>query len=110
MCPVKCSPRFLCLALLAGLIVAPAPRASDAPPDWRGAATSATTPDVATGVDVDALAGTSSHVGRFTAQGFHVLNPADFTFQGHAVMTGAFSGIPGEFHFEFIGTLHPRGK
>ena len=25
--------------------------------------------------------------------------------RGHAVMTGAFSGVPGEFYFDFVGTL-----
>ncbi len=30
--------------------------------------------------------------------------------QGSATMGGAFTGIPGEFFFDFEGTLHPQGK
>ncbi len=30
--------------------------------------------------------------------------------QGSAVMQGAFSGVPGEFFFDFEGTIHPQGK
>jgi hypothetical protein len=30
--------------------------------------------------------------------------------RGLAVMTGAFTGRPGEFYFDFEGTLHPNGK
>lgn len=30
--------------------------------------------------------------------------------KGSAIMTGAFSGSPGEFFFDFQGTFHPRGR
>lgn len=30
--------------------------------------------------------------------------------KGNAIMTGAFSGSPGEFFFDFQGTFHPRGR
>jgi len=30
--------------------------------------------------------------------------------KGSAVMVGGFSGSPGEFFFDFEGTLHPQGK
>jgi hypothetical protein len=30
--------------------------------------------------------------------------------RGVAVMTGGFTGVPGDLFFEFAGTLHPRGR
>jgi hypothetical protein len=131
---------------------------ADGPPNWTGGGTGTTRPEG--GVDVDAFSGRSSHLGRFTGEGSHVLNPLDFTFAGQAtwtaasgdtlsvtytgqvfftgdpeypfgfeavlvadggtgrlanargtaVMTGAFTGVPGELYFDFAGTLHPRGK
>jgi hypothetical protein len=130
------------------------------PPDWKGGGIGTTQPSSDGITDVDAFGGRSSLVGGFKAEGFHVLDPFDFTFagqatwtvsnkdtlsvtytgqifftgdpdypfgfvatlvadggtgrlagaQGCAVMTGAFTGIPGAFYFEFEGTLQPRGK
>jgi hypothetical protein len=151
------------LALLGGMAVgimaSATPAWGQTPPNWKGEGAGTTRPEG--GVDVDAFSGRSSHLGRFTGAGFHVLNPNDFTFvgqatwtasngdtlaltytgqvffpsgdpdfpfgfeavlvaeggtgrlsgaRGRAVMTGAFTGIPGELYFEFKGTLHPKGK
>jgi hypothetical protein len=30
--------------------------------------------------------------------------------RGRAVMTGAFTGVPGDLFFDIEGTLHPNGK
>jgi hypothetical protein len=131
-----------------------AARAGDDPPNWTGGGVGTTTPD-GSGHDVDAFAGRSSHLGRVVGSGFHVLNPANFTFagqavwtasngdqlyvtfegsiffsddatypfgfmaelvaqggtgrfagaQGQALMTGGFTGIPGDFFYDFAGTL-----
>jgi hypothetical protein len=148
--------RFVFVACAAIGFAAPTALA-DGPPNWKGGGTGTTRPEG--GVDVDAFSGRSSHLGRFTGEGFHVLNPADFTFageatwtaangdtlavtytgqifltgdpdfpfgfeavlvaeggtgrlaraRGRAVMTGAFTGVPGELYFDFEGTLHPKG-
>ena len=143
-------------AIAAVLILAShhaAPAAHPAPPNWRGGGHGTTQPEG--GIDVDDFTGKSTHLGHFTGEGFHVLNPVDFTFagqetwtardgtelhvtlagqvfpsgdpdypygftatlvavggtrqlagaKGEAVMTGAFTGIPGEFYFDFEGTL-----
>src|SRR5262245_59076872 len=73
--------------LLAGLAVAltAAVRAGGDPPHWKGFGTGTTRRDG--GVDVDSLDGESSQIGRFAAEGYHVLNPADFTFAGRATWT-----------------------
>lgn len=137
----------------------PAARADDpVPPNWVGRLTGVTWPDG--GVHRDAFGGTASHVGRFTGEGYHVLDPVTFTFvgeatwtaadgstlavaftgfvfptgdldypfgavmdlavvggtgrlagaSGSAVLTGAFTGVPGELYFGIAGTLHPQGK
>ena len=137
-----------------GLAAATAP-AGDGP-NWTGGGTGTTHPEG--GVDVDLFGGRSSHLGLFTGEGFHVLDPLTFTFagratwtaasgdtlevtyagqvffpsgdpdfpfgfvaelvavggtgrlagaRGRAVMTGAFTGVPGDLYFEFAGTLRP---
>lgn len=146
------------VAVLSQATLTTAAAANPAPPNWKGGGTGTTRPDG--GVDVDSFAGKSSHLGRFTGEGFHVLNPFDFTFagqavwtaangdtlnvtyagqvfpsddpdypfgfqavlvadggtgrlagaSGRAVMTGAFTGVPGELYFDFKGTLRTRGK
>jgi len=148
-------------ALVAVLALSPHPSSFAAPadpPNWRGDGAGTTTP--LGGVHVDDFTGKSTHLGRFTGQGFHILNPVDFTFAGletwtapdgaklyvelagqvflsgdpaypfgiiasatavggtgrlvdaagEAVMTGAFTGIPGEFYFNFEGTLKMNRK
>src|SRR4051794_21191587 len=141
-----------CLAV--GVLASAAPgKSGTPPPNWKGGGTGSTQPEDS--VDVDAFRGSSSHLGRFTGEGFHVLNPVDFSFagqatwtasngdtlavtyagqiflsgdpdfpfgfeaellaeggtgrlagaHGRAVMTGAFTGVPGEFYFNFEGTL-----
>ena len=148
------------LAVLACLFTwaAPAARGGDSPPNWRGGGTGSTVPVGA--VDVDTFRGQSTHLGRFTGTGSHVLNPVDFTFVGQAtwtaangatlnvmyagqvffsgdpdypfgfvadlwavggtgrlagatgtaVMTGAFTGVPGDLYFEIEGTLRVGGR
>jgi hypothetical protein len=130
----------------------------DSPPNWKGSGVGTTRPDG--GVDRDEFSGRSTHLGKFTGEGFHALNPLDFTFagqatwtaddgdsldvtytgqvypsgdpvypfgfvavlvaeggtgrlasaRGSAVMTGAFTGVPGELYFDVQGTLHPNGE
>ncbi len=77
-----------CLACLAAGVLASAVAAGDpAPPNWKGEATGTTRP---VGIyDVDAFGGSSSHLGRFTAAGFHLLDPVDFTFAGQATWTAS---------------------
>ena len=70
--------------LIAGL--APDARGGDGPPNWRGGGTGSTAP--AGPVHADELAGKSTHLGRFTGAGAHVLY-ADFTFDGWATWTAA---------------------
>jgi hypothetical protein len=151
--------RVVRVVLLAGLFTGPAALSGmAAPPNWKASGTGSTTP--AGAVDVDEFSGRSTHVGPFTASGYHVLNPVDFTFagvavwttpngdtlnvsysgqifpgddpdfpyafvadivaeggtgrlaaaRGQAVMTGAFSGIPGDFYFDIRGTFRARAK
>jgi hypothetical protein len=157
--------KYLWMVMIAGLaclavgVQAPAtPGAGPSPPNWKGGGTGTTRPD---GIfDDDAFSGKSSHLGQFTGQGFHLLNPENFTFagqatwtasngdtldvtyegqiffsgdpdfpfgfdaelqaiggnghfsgaQGNAAMSGAFTGIPGEFYFNFEGTLQSDAK
>jgi hypothetical protein len=152
---------FWCVLLACLVVGSAAPAASaakNAPPNWKGSSTGTTRPEG--GVHVDDFSGKSSHLGRFTASGFHVLNPVDGTFVGQATwtaangdqldvtyegqvfpsgdpdfpygfvarlvadggtgrfaraegemqMTGAFTGVPGEFYFEFEGTLDLNGR
>jgi hypothetical protein len=123
------------------------------PPNWRGDGLGTTAPSG--GVDADDFVGKSTFVGSLTGEGFHILNPNDFTFAGQetwtapdgaklyvelsghiflsgdsdfpfgfiatltavggtgrlagatgeAVMTGAFTGVPGMFYYDFEGTL-----
>ncbi|HJZ93796.1 MAG TPA: hypothetical protein VKE40_23180 [Gemmataceae bacterium] len=73
--------------ILAGLAVAltAAVRAGGDAPNWKGSGTGTTRPDG--GVDLDSFGGESSQGGRFAAEGYHVLNPVDFTFTGRAIWT-----------------------
>ena len=123
--------------------------------NWKGSAAGSTAPDPdQPGVDCEVFAGTSSRVGKFTAEGCHVLEPSlaiagtavwtakngdtlniNYTGQvyftgdpvapfgvvfnmiadggtgrfkrarGAARAIGAFTGVPGDFSFEFEGTL-----
>jgi len=152
---VQCT-MLACLA--AGVTASTAPGGDDTRPNWTGGGAGTTTPEG--GVDVDEFSGRSSHVGQFIAEGFHTLNPVDFTFageatwtaangdtleltytgqiflsgdpvypfgfvaelvaeggtgrlsgaRGRAAMSGAFTGRPGEFYFDFEGTLDSNGK
>jgi hypothetical protein len=141
------------------LMTSAAPAGDKSPrPNWKGSGTGTTKPQG--GVHVDAFSGRSTHLGRFTGEGFHILNPLDLTFQGQAtwtaangdtlelryagqvfltgdadfpfgfvatldavggsgrfsdargsaVMTGAFTGVPGDLYFAFEGTLDLHGE
>ena len=88
-------------ALLLRLAAPPVRRGGAAPtgtylrPDRRGRAGD---------FDVDVFGGKSSQLGRFTAEGSHVLNPVDFTFAGEAVWTAANGD---ELWVTFSGQLFP---
>ena len=154
--------RWYRLALLALLAAAPAAVAGGDPPNWTVSAAGTTHPEVWPQgvVHVDSFAGTSSHLGKFTGAGYHVLDLATGHFVGFAtytaadgstldveyegdlgpstfpgypygalaavevvggtgrlarasgsgVLTGAFTGIPGDLIFTVQGTLLPHGK
>ena len=126
--------------------------------NWKASGVGTTQPG--DGVDVDDFSATSSHLGRVTGEGYHVLNPVDFTFvgqeiwtaangdilivnmsgqifpsgdpdfpygfvahlvidggtgrlanaRGEGMMSGGFTGVPGDFYFDVRGSLHPQGK
>lgn len=59
------------------------------PPNWKLAAAGNTVPaNDGSGLDLDSFAGHSTHLGRFTGTGFHMLHP-DSTFDGFATYTAA---------------------
>jgi hypothetical protein len=151
-----------CRVLVCGLLLlsAAAAAAQAAPLNWKVSGTGSTVPaDDGTGRDIDEFSGISSHLGRFTGEGAHLLDPLTGMFEGYAtyvaadgaelwveytggitgvdftqpfpfefaaqieivggtgrlatasgggVMTGAFSGVPGELYFVIEGTLDPR--
>jgi hypothetical protein len=70
-----------------GLTVPAAAAGGDSPPNWKASGTGTTRPEG--GVDVDTFRGGSAHLGRFTGEGFHVLNPVTFTFTGQATWTAS---------------------
>jgi hypothetical protein len=93
--------------------------AKDPPPNWKGSA--AGTTDHAGAVDVEAFAGKSTHLGKFTGEGSHVLFP-DFSFVGRATWTAAngdqmfvtyagqlFPGTDPDFPFAFEAVLIADG-
>ncbi len=133
--------------------------ASNPHPNWLAWSYGSTAP-AGNGTDVDEFIGLSTHLGFFCGDGFHALNPLDFTFEGEAtwtaidgaklyvryagqvfpsgdpdfpfgfvaeitavggtrhlarttgsgVMTGGFTGVPGEFYFEVEGNLRTRRR
>jgi hypothetical protein len=80
--------RLVALTCAAVAFAASSATAGD-PPNWRGRASGTTRPVADTGVDVDVFAGKSTHLGRFTGAGFHMLDPNDFTFVGYAIWKAA---------------------
>jgi len=86
------------LALSAALLLGvTAPAGGQGPPNWKGSASGSTVPappkdqpapDIGK-LDLDTFGGISSHLGRFSATGYHFLVYADFTFFGQATWTGA---------------------
>jgi hypothetical protein len=151
-----------CRVLVCGLfllsVAAAAPPSG--PPNWKVRGTGFTDgPGDGSAPDVDEFSGISSHLGRFTGEGAHLLDPLTGMFEGYAiytaadgaelwveyaggitgidvtqpfpfefaaqieivggsgrlqkasgggVMTGAFTGVPGELYFFIEGTLDPR--
>lgn len=94
-------------ALLALSAAAPTATAADpVPPDWIASGTGSTAPDPERGIDVDAFSGRSSHLGNFTGEGFHVLNPLDFTFAGQAAWTAANGD---KLFASYTGQVFPSG-
>jgi hypothetical protein len=92
------------------LLISPATGAEKAPPDWKASAAGASTlqgvivrDGVPYLVDRDFFQGTSSHLGRFTGEGFHFLNLVDLSsFDGFAVWTASNGD---ELHVTFAGNL-----
>ena len=60
--------------------------ADEGPPNWKVLAFGSTRPD-GSGLDLDAFAGESSHLGEFTGEGAHTLNPITGMFAGFATYT-----------------------
>lgn len=116
--------RSLRLFLLAGfaltLSVATL-HAGDPPPNWKGNGTGITYPDPDTGVHIDVVKGKSTHLGRYTGEGYHILY-ADFSFAGQAIWTASngdslsvtyvgqvfLSGDP-DYPFGFVAVLTATG-
>ncbi len=61
------------------------------PPNWKVFAAGSTDGpgDESIGPDVDEFAGFSTHLGRFTGEGEHFLNPKAGTFVGYATYTAS---------------------
>ena len=148
----------ICCLALALLAVPAAVGEAKTPPNWKVSSTGSTAPH-ADGRHYDTFVGTSSHLGRFTGEGSHVLDPttgyfegvatytaangaqlfvtyqgyivnvdftSDYPFEfraevqivggtgrlagatGGGVMTGAFTGVPGDLFFNVAGTLDVR--
>jgi hypothetical protein len=111
--------RFVLLAGLAIGLSATALQAGDPPPNWKGSGSGTTKP--VGDVHVDAFDGKSTHLGRFTGEGYHVLF-ADFSFVGQATWTASngdslsvtyvgqafLSGDP-DYPFGFVAVLTATG-
>jgi hypothetical protein len=90
------------LAALLFLTVAFVTPAANAGENWRVRGTGTT--ESSGGVDLDHFSGHSTLLGRYTGEGFHILNPVDFTFVGEATYTAANGD---ELHVEYTGQLFP---
>ena len=80
-----------------------------APPNWKvtsvGTATLAAF-DGTYRTDIDAFGGNSSHLGKFTAEGYHVLNVFTGEFAGVATYTAANGD---KMNVAYAGQLFPSG-
>ena len=101
---LKFLPPALLLGILLGLTANTAQAGGD-PPNWKGAG-SGTTDRLESGIDVETFAGKSSHLGKFTGLGFHVLDPIYFTFEGQATWTAANGDT---LSVTYAGQLFPSG-
>jgi hypothetical protein len=94
---------------IAGLMIvalALAASAASAGQNWRVSGAGTTESSDEDGVDLDHFSGHSTLLGRYTGEGFHILNPVDFTFVGEATYTAANGD---ELHVEYSGQLFPSG-
>lgn len=97
-------PTLLRAAALAALSLAVfASNASAAPPNWLAWGYGMTAP-AGNGTDEDDFIGLSTHVGLLCGDGFHALNPLDFTFEGEATWT-AIDGA--KLFVQYSGQLFP---
>jgi hypothetical protein len=90
---------------IAGLMIvalALAASAANAGENWRVSGAGTTESSGVDGVDLDHFSGHSTLLGRYTGEGFHILNPVDFTFVGEATYTAANGD---ELHVEYSGQL-----
>src|SRR5689334_12382657 len=98
---------FACTAL--GLSSAAAPRLEAVPPNWKVSATGTATLadfDGTYRTDRDAFGGHSSHLGKFTATGYHVLN----VFTGEFAGVATYSAANGDtLNVSYAGQLFPSG-
>ena len=94
------------LAPLMFLIVAFLTPAAEAGENWRVSGTGTTEASDVAGVDLDHFSGDSTLLGRYTGEGYHILNPVDFTFVGEATYMAANGD---ELHVEYSGQLFPSG-
>ena len=81
--------RKLLLLLLSIVLAANSALAAEERQNWRLRAAGFTEPaDDGSGLDLDSFNGISTHLGRFSGQGAHMLFE-DFTFTGYATYTAA---------------------
>lgn len=91
--------RLAALMFFAAAVAVPVASAGE---NWRVRGAGTTESSGVPGVDFDHFSGHSTLLGRYTGEGFHVLNPVDFTFVGEATYTAANGD---ELHVEYSGQL-----
>jgi hypothetical protein len=82
---------LICVAFGVSSSTQAAPKKS-APPNWKVSAVGTSTLaaiDTDTRTDIDAFGGNSSHLGKFTGAGYHVLDLHTFQFAGIATYSAA---------------------
>jgi hypothetical protein len=99
------------LSLLFSVAIAVVSVGQAAPPNWKveaaGTATLANLDLVHfTRTDIDAFNGTSSHLGKFTGAGYHILDLVTGEFAGVATYTAANGDT---MNVEYAGQLFPSG-
>ena len=104
-----------CFTLLIGAILASTVSKGTADdhskrPNWKASVVGTTVPDPDDdpddnfNVDIDTFSGTSSHLGRFTAEGSHTLDLTTFMFTGSATYTAANGD---SLDVTYVGQLFP---